>query len=187
MKAGRPFPVVITDLGMPHVDGRTRRDVRRLDAPRCDGLYSRVQNTRGVKDVQPPFISRVCGSRYGGKFAGFLHRVRQPSHQDPARHPAVDREVRSRERPRRHAAQGIRGGFPRNRIRGLLRQDSGRPRQTHEGHRLQAGQHACRRGRHREERRRDHRATPRRWASNTSSAPRRWSRPRKTSFRGKSA
>ena len=79
-------------------------------------------------------------------------RVRQPPHQDPARHPALDREVRGREGPRRHAAQGVCRRLPRNRIRRLLRQDPADLAQAHEGHRLLAGQHARRRRRHRQER-----------------------------------
>ena len=96
-----------------------------LTAGAPDAVYSRVRNTlEGRFHAEPTFVSRVRGSRPGGRIADEPHRVRQSSRQDSARHPAVDGEVRSRKRPRRHAAQGLCGGFPRNRIRRLLRQES---------------------------------------------------------------
>jgi CheY-like chemotaxis protein len=59
---GKPFPVVITDLGMPHVDGRRVSSAIKAAAPETTVLLLTGWGQRLVADGEvPPHVDRVLG------------------------------------------------------------------------------------------------------------------------------
>jgi hypothetical protein len=113
-------------------------------------------------------VSAGAGLAAGSMMSRFA--IANQSRQDPARHPALDGQSKRRKDLEARCARCTRPGFREIEFAGFYDKSAGRDRQTREGHRPVAGQHACRRCRHRQQGRPDPRGREDARAQGSSSA-----------------